>query len=344
MADPADRVLHVPAESDGLALTAVLRRWLPEMSWSQVRGLVKSRRVLIDGNPPRETDRRMRQGEVIKLLAHPAAAPATEQQVRIEYLDADLVVVEKPAGMTSIRHPEERFWSDRRRQQQPTLTELLPRIVARAEHGRRGAPRPLRAVHRLDRETSGLMVFARNVQAERMLGGQFREHSIHRAYLAVAQGQVEPQSIETYLVADRGDGRRGSAQAAGVGKRAVTHLLPVESVGECTLVECRLETGRTHQIRIHLAELGHPVCGDKVYGARPGTAKPRAVPQRLALHAAQLGFVHPNGRTVEFESPLPDDLRTFLEKLRAQVGPNPSTTTLPSASREKRRRRRPRDA
>src|SRR5262249_19568055 len=136
---------------------------------------------------------------------------------------------------------------------------------------RQGPPRRLRAVHRIDRETSGLMVFARTVDAERLLATQFRAHSLHRVYLAVALGDVRDQTFESYLVPDRGDGRRGSTNNRKLGKRAVTHVKPVERLNGHTVVECRLETGRTHQIRIHLSEAGHPLCGDKVYrGPFPG--------------------------------------------------------------------------
>jgi acetyl/propionyl-CoA carboxylase alpha subunit len=109
------------------------------------------------------------------------------------------------------------------------------------------------------------MVFARTVPAERDLMQQFRQHTVHRRYLAIVQGTVEQRTIESYLVRDRGDGRRGSASQPGVGKRAVTHIRPLEPLDGYMLIECRLETGRTHQIRIHLAELGHPVCGEKIY-------------------------------------------------------------------------------
>ena len=128
-------------------------------------------------------------------------------------------------------------------------------------------------MHRLDRDTSGLLVFARTAEAQQHLEHQFRTHSTRRRYLAVVRGAVESQTIESRLVRDRGDGRRGSTTLPNVGRRAVTHVRAVERLGDYTLIECRLETGRTHQIRIHLSELGHPLCGDKVYGQplfRPG--------------------------------------------------------------------------
>ena len=128
-------------------------------------------------------------------------------------------------------------------------------------------------------------------------------------------GYLPAQTIRSRLVRDRGDGRRGSTTFPDQGKEAVTHIGPVERLAGYTLVACRLETGRTHQIRIHLAELGHPVCGEKVYGPRTDAS---GAP-RLALHAAELGFVHPTtGEALRWEMPLPPDLATFVERLRAK--------------------------
>ncbi len=244
--------------------------------------------------------------------------------------------------MTTLRHSEERNWSDRRKQHQPTLDEVVSRLLAlratprgrvgdkpppQVERKRpaEGVPRtlPVRAVHRLDRETSGLMVFARTVPAERALVHQFRRHSIHRAYVAIAHGDVQAQTIASQLVRDRGDGRRGSTKLPKAGKRAVTHIRPLESLKDYTVVACRLETGRTHQIRIHLSEHGHFVCGDKVY-CQPLFKKPlvdRSGAPRLALHAAELGFVHPiTGESLDFTMPLPPDLQQLLNRLRKQAG------------------------
>src|SRR5207253_3029188 len=162
-------------------------------------------------------------------------------------------------------------------------------------------------------ETSGLVVFARTVTAERELGKQIHRHTVVRGYLAIVRGSVEAQTIRSRLVRDRGDGRRGSTNLPGQGKEAITHVEVVERLPKYTLVVCRLETGRTHQIRIHLAELGHPVCGEKVYGPRGDDS---AAP-RLALHAAELGFKHPvSGEELRWAMPLPADLEEFVRRLR----------------------------
>src|SRR6202040_38118 len=140
--------------------------------------------------------------------------------------------------------------------------------LARREGRRLPGPR-LRVVHRLDQETSGLVVFARTVPAERLLGMQFHAHTVTRRYLAVVPGRLDAGTVRSFLVRDRGDGRRGSTQSDADGKEAITHFEVAERLPGYTLLSCRLETGRTHQIRIHLAELGHPVCGEKVYNIRP---------------------------------------------------------------------------
>jgi 23S rRNA pseudouridine1911/1915/1917 synthase len=327
---PDAQIFHVAAEQAQQTLATALRAWLSDApSWSDVRRLVRGRQVQINGNLCLDAERRLKPREVVRVLPHPAAPPAREDDVRIRYVDAHLVVVEKPAGMTSVRHAEEQHWSARRKQLQPTLEDLLPRILAKKQgrlpgRGRKNAAPaartpPVRPVHRLDRETSGLMVFARTVPAERHLGEQFRGHTTGRSYLAIALGNVAAQTIESQLVRDRGDGRRGSTPESGVGKRAVTHVEPLELLGAYTLIRCRLETGRTHQIRIHLSEAGHPLCGEKVYNKPlrgPTTADPSGAP-RLALHAAHLSLKHPaTGRVLSFEMPLPDDLARFLERLR----------------------------
>lgn len=324
MTDPEPPIFRVLPRQVDTTIAAALRAWLPGKSWSQVRGLLEGRRVMLSGNICVDPARRLRLNDVVKILPNPAPAPPKAEDVRIRFLDAHVVVVEKPSGMTTTRHAEECGWPARRRQIQPTLDELLPGILARIDkRKRKGPPPPVRAVHRLDRDTSGLIVFARSVTAERHLMQQFRRHTTHRRYLAVVRGNVAAQTISTRFVRDRGDGRRGSTRLPEVGKVAVTHVRPVERLGPYTLLECRLETGRTHQIRIHLSERGHPLCGEKVYD-QPlfGAATPdESGAPRLALHAAELGFEHPvTGEPMRFEMPLPDDLSAFLNTLRTACG------------------------
>ncbi|MBM3999104.1 MAG: RluA family pseudouridine synthase [Planctomycetes bacterium] len=324
------RVFHVQSDQVRHTVAAGLRRWLDGTSWSQIRQLVKSRRVLLNGNVCTDETRRLGPNDVVKVLDQAAPREAGESDVRIEFFDDHVCVAVKPAGINTNRHDDER--TARRPQHQPSLAEILPRVLRKVDprcRAERGFP-PVFPVHRLDRETAGLIVFARTRKAERHLGWQFRQHSVHRRYLAIVPGKLEERTIESILVRDRGDGRRGNAapgEAPHHGRRAVTHVRPIETIGEYTVVECRLETGRTHQIRIHLSELGHPLCGERVYD-RPLYGRPRrdtSGAPRLCLHAAELGFEHPStGEFLRFTCPWPRDLAGFLDRLRSlpSGGPN----------------------
>ena len=182
-------------------------------------------------------------------------------------------------------------------------------------------------MHRIDKETTGLVVFTRTWLAKQSLTSQFRAHTVHRRYVAIAHGDVRSTVLRSVLVGDRGDGLRGSASTARKravarapdgttdAREAVTHVERIEALSGATLVGCRLETGRTHQIRIQLGEAGHPLVGERVYSRR-FAGKLLDAP-RLMLHAAELGFVHPAaGQPMRWEQPMPDDMREVLERLR----------------------------
>ena len=230
----------------------------------------------------------------------------------IVFLDRDVVVVDKPAGMLSVAYePRDRG----------TLVECT-RALLRRRRGH-GFDPGLGVVHRLDKDTSGLMVFARTAQAKRTLATLFRAHDIERAYHAIAHGVVAAQRVETHLVLDRGDGLRGSwghfrRSRGGMppeAKRSVTHVKPIAPLEGATLVECRLETGRQHQIRIHLSELGHPLVGERVYIR--DYAGPSIESSRTMLHARTLGFDHPRtGQRMSFEREAPRDFQDMIESLR----------------------------
>jgi 23S rRNA pseudouridine1911/1915/1917 synthase len=312
-------------------LRARLKRVMPE-----VLRLVGQRQVRVDGQVCTEPARRLRPGQQVDVLPAPAprrspsgisreaTAKTRDRSVprpAIRFADDHVVVVDKPAGLTTMRHKEEaREFGQRARHFLPaTLADLLPNLLAAK---RPGKPAAVRAVHRIDNETSGLVVFARTVEAERELGRQFRAHVTDRVYLALVRGKARPGRIESYLTRDRGDGRRGSTTKPGEGQRAVTHLRVVEELGDYTLVECRLETGRTHQVRIHLGEAGTPLCGERVYD-RPVHGAPApdgSGAKRVLLHAARLGFEHPaTGKRMTWASPLPKDMATILQRLRQTV-------------------------
>ena len=233
-----------------------------------------------------------------------------------------MVVVNKPAGLTTMRHKDEAAeFGERAKKFLPkTLADLLPHLL--------GTPgRPVIAVHRIDRDTSGLVVFARTRVAAEKLTKQFRKHTVDRRYLALTRGIPAGGRIESVFVRDRGDGRRGSTPNpdAPDGKRAVTHVKVIERFDGFALVECRLETGRTHQVRIHLGEAGTPLCGETVYD-RPVNGKRVADASgagRPMLHAARLGFAHPeSGEPMSWDVDPPDDFAALLEKFRSQGTPS----------------------
>jgi 23S rRNA pseudouridine1911/1915/1917 synthase len=292
---------------------------------SEIERLLKDRCVWVDGRQCVARHWRVAIGQRVRVSIDQGKAPQTRDSRRaatprleVRYADSQIVVVEKPAGLTTMRHAEEaaEFGARARRFLPTTLADLLPIVLAQ-KHPRGTAV--VRAVHRLDKDTSGLVAFARSIDAERDLGKQFRAHTVERSYLAVVRGRPVEGRIESRLIADRGDGRRGSSSQPEGGHRAVTHVRVLEQLGRYALVECRLETGRTHQVRIHLAEAGTPLCGERVYD-RPVHGQP--VPdgsgmKRVALHAATLGFDHPTTRKrMVWKSPLPPDLTNLLSRLR----------------------------
>jgi 23S rRNA pseudouridine1911/1915/1917 synthase len=314
------RSIPISTEVANTTLSAILRQHLPGQSWNQVRRLIETRRVRINGELCLDPARRLREGQIIEILDRPAPKARQHETVKIVHLDTHIVVIEKPSGISTVRHPLERDWPAKRKALSPTLEEIVPKLIAQREgHSRKGPPPRLRVVHRIDKETSGLVVFARTVPAERGLGKQFKAHSVLRKYLAIVPGSVQSQRIVSRLVRDRGDGRRGSTKLPGVGKEAITNIELFESLPGYSVVSCRLETGRTHQIRIHLAELGHPVCGEKVYNRKLDGAsiEDKSGAPRLALHAAELGFEQPvSGKSMHWSMPLPVDLKSFLSRLR----------------------------
>ena len=312
----------------GRPVVALLKHHLG-LSWSQARRLVQHNLVRQGPSLCRDPQSRVRMGQKLRVQeSPPEEAKPTPQKKRtasqvllprqaICYVDDQIVVVDKPAGLTTMRHTHEaaEFGARGRRFLPPTLADMLPDLLPG-----KGRKRVI-AVHRLDRDTSGLVVFARTPEAARRLGAQFRAHTVERAYLALVRGRARSERIDSQLIADRGDHRRGSAPPGHQGQRAVTHVRVLEELGDFTLVECRLETGRTHQVRIHLGERGTPICGEQVYD-RPLHGSPIADTSgttRLALHASMLAIAHPRtGKRMHWKSPLPPELAGLLKRLRSR--------------------------
>ncbi len=239
-------------------------------------------------------------------------------QDAIVYSDDAIVVVNKPSGLTTMRHKSEaeEFGARGKTYLPKTLADLLPVLL--------GAPNSrVIAVHRIDRDTSGLVIFARKKLAAEHLMQQFRKHNADRKYLALVRGTPLEGRRESTFVSDRGDGRRGtSTNPEAEGKRASTHVKLLERYLGFALVECRLETGRTHQVRIHLAEGGSPLCGETVYDRSiHGRPKPDASgAARPMLHAAILGVSHPTtGEVLKWDVPPPADFTALLATLRTKV-------------------------
>jgi 23S rRNA pseudouridine1911/1915/1917 synthase len=328
----------VPQELAGSPLDAVVRAGF-SLSWGRARDLVRRGKVAIDGKTCTEPVRYVHVDQTVSidLAARNTRTIATDlPEGALVHVDPHVVVVEKPAGISTVPFDPEGMGASiakrSSRGEEVTLDERVRAVLARREKSgaRPGSvPPSLGVVHRLDKETSGLLVFTRTWAAKKALMDAFRAHTVHRRYLAIVHGEAQAGSIRTHFVEDRGDGLRGSIEHRGGRKKpvgnersqlAITNVEVVERLnssayGPCTLIACQLETGRTHQIRIHLAESGHPVVGERVYirGYR-GTV---VNAPRLMLHAAELGFVHPATNTeMRWESPMPKDMQEVLESLR----------------------------
>ena len=274
------------------------------VAWSVAKRHVTTGKVFVDGERVTEVDHRLAPGQRVELKMAAPRPHDPEREGVLVYDDAHVVVIDKPSGISSVPYEE---------RETGTAMDLI-----RGAWRRMGKPAtsvPLHVVHRIDRATSGLLAFAKTKRAELGLAAQLRAHTMERMYICVAHGVVKPGRIESNLVADRGDGLRGSTSHAGQGKRAITHVSVREALRGATLCEVRLETGKTHQIRIHLAESGHPLVGEAVY-IRDYTA-PLIDAPRLLLHAATLGFEHPvTGERVSLSAPLPADFTAVVDRLR----------------------------
>ncbi|MEA2600086.1 MAG: rRNA synthase [Acidobacteriota bacterium] len=325
----SEESLTISDEQAGATLAAVVRGMISGTSWSQAKEMCSGGRVLVDGVPATDPARRMSEGERIEVRIGGAGRREPAVTDLVVHLDGEVAVVRKPAGILTV--PFERDDRD-------TLVALARVAVRRidAARGREASP-TLRTVQRLDKETSGLVVFARSVPAQRHLQRQLAEHTVLRRYLAIVHGATEDAVYETQLVANRGDGLRGSLGvfravkgeatiAAMEAREAITRVQVLERLPGATLVACELETGRQHQIRIHLAEAGHPLVGENVYirDYLRDNRGPILPAPRPMLHATVLGFIHPRTeKVVRFEDPPPEDFKAVLKRLRARrVKPN----------------------
>jgi 23S rRNA pseudouridine1911/1915/1917 synthase len=299
----------VSVELGGRALDAVVRE-LFAVSWGQARTWIERGKVAVDGEVWTDPRRKVRAGSAITMTMNaPKPRPATDlPEGAIVFLDAHVVVVNKPSGISTIPFDES---------ETGTLDERVRALLARIDKKKDRRERPaLGVVHRIDKETSGLVVFTRTWLAKQALAAQFREHTVHRRYFAIAHGEVHAKTIRSHIVANRGDGLRGTRPRGDEGQLAITHVEVVEKLEGATLIACRLETGRTHQIRVHLSESGHPIVGERVYVRGWGGTQIPA--PRLMLHARELGFVHPaTEEEVRWTADPPADFEETRKRLEA---------------------------
>ncbi len=305
------RRVPVPDGLDGERLDAALARMFG-LSRSQAQDLVGNGAVLIGGSPAAKPDR-VRAGDWLDVTLPPPPAPvlASPEPVpglRILYEDADIVVVDKPVAVAA--HPTP-GWTG------PTVLQGL--LAAGHTVATSGAAERQGIVHRLDAGTTGVMVVAKSERAYSVLKQAFRDRTVDKRYHALAQGHPDP--LRGTIDAPIGRHPSGDGRFAIVsdGRPSVTHYDTLEAFRAASLLEIRLETGRTHQIRVHMAAVRHPCVGDKLYGADPVLAS-RLGLSRQSLHAVQLGFAHPaDGRRVEFTSPYPADLAAAIDMLTAEA-------------------------
>jgi 23S rRNA pseudouridine1911/1915/1917 synthase len=271
--------------------------------WSVAKRHVETGKVFVDGARVIAVDHRLGAGQQVELRMAAPKPHDPEREGVLVYDDAHVVVIDKPQGVNSVPYDD---------RETGTAMDLI-----RGAWRRMGKPATtvaLHTVHRIDRATSGLLMFAKSKRAEVGLAAQLRAHTMEREYRCVAHGVVAAGRIESYLIGDRGDGLRGSTSRIEQGKRAVTHVSIVRALRGATECAVRLETGKTHQIRIHLAESGHPLVGEEVY-VRDYTGPTIASP-RLLLHAATLGFEHPiTGERVRLAADLPPDFTAVTDRL-----------------------------
>jgi len=313
MAERREAVL--PEEAAGQRLDAALARLFPEYSRSQLTQWLKEGALMVDGGQPRPRTP-VRGGEQVELVPpEQAVLEAQPEDIALDivYEDAAVLVINKPAGL--VVHPAAGHRAG------TLLNALLHHAPELANLPRAGV------VHRLDKDTTGLMVVARTPEAQTALVRQLQARSMHREYRALVQGRIISGATIDEPIGRHPVDRKRMAVTGG-GKPAVTHYRVAERFPAHTLLNVRLETGRTHQIRVHMAHIRHPIVGDSTYGGRPrpvrgmgeAAATALAAFRRQALHAGRLEFDHPaSGEPCAFEAPLPEDFSALLEALRADA-------------------------
>ena len=302
-----NKTINLVADTSGVRLDKYIADRVPEISRTQGQRLVLDGRVTVNGSPARSSLKLDAGDRIVVELPPPAPSTLTPEAIPIEivYEDDDLLVVDKPAGLTvhpAPGHPHHTLAN--------AILSHLPQLPDTGDWQRPGI------VHRLDKDTSGLIIVAKTDQAHRDLTEQFKKREIGKTYLTLVGGHIEPKEgvIDAPIGRDRSHRERMAVVRAENGREARTDYRVLEYVGSYSLLEVKPETGRTHQIRVHLAAIGYPVIGDKVYGVKSDLI------DRQFLHAARIGFRLPSsGEYVELKSDLPADLAGALEKIGGQI-------------------------
>jgi 23S rRNA pseudouridine1911/1915/1917 synthase len=306
--------VRLDSRHSGWRLDRALADSVPSLSRERLKTLIRSGAVEAAGKPLRDPAVKVR-GDELFLVAVPEPEPAHNEAqdipLRVIFEDEHLLVVDKPAGL--VIHPAAG-------NRDGTLVNALLHHCGDSLSGIGGVARP-GIVHRIDKDTSGLLVVAKTDVAHEGLAKQFAAHSIDRRYLAIVNGVPKASEgvIDAPLARSAANRKKIAIVESGRGKRAVTHWRRLQLLEDATLVECRLETGRTHQVRVHMASIGHPLVGDPVYG-RSGKTHDKLLNElqfhRQALHAAELGFTHPvTKRRLSFASAMPPDMQELMDAL-----------------------------
>lgn len=296
-----ERPVRLVVNSPGERLDRFIAARLPELSRSYIQRLIEAGHITVNGRMARP-GLRLKAGDNITIAQPPPEpSPITAENIplKIIYEDEGLLVVDKPAGMTTHPapgHPGHTLVN--------ALLSHLPKLPESDNPARPGI------VHRLDKDTSGLMIVAKSQAALADLSAQFKSHRVKKAYLALVKGRIKPESGVIDAPIGRDPSHRQRMAVVNSGRPARTAYTVLKHAGGCTLLEARPETGRTHQLRVHFAAVGHPIIGDATYGTKSG------IVSRQFLHAHKLSFKLPSsGKLVEFTSPLPPDLQQSLKSL-----------------------------
>ena len=298
--------LEVSPEDAGVRVDKYLAEQLPDITRSYLQKLLKDGSVEMNGKPVKASAKTVAGAVITLTIPEPEEPEILPEDIPLDilYEDSDVILINKPKGM--VVHPAAGHYTG-------TLVNALMYHCKGDLSGINGVLRP-GIVHRIDKDTTGVLIVCKNDKAHNALAEQLKEHSITRKYRAIVCGNLKEDegTVDAPLGRHPQDRKKMAIVRTG-GKRAVTHYRVLERFGNYTYIECQLETGRTHQIRVHMASLGHPLLGDEVYGR----AKSPFKLEGQTLHAMVLGFIHPTtGAYLEFEAPLPEYFEKLLEKLR----------------------------